>query len=66
MIVYLLTILVAGAMNARVIVATPEDCQTLARRMLANDPAAHGKPSSYQCEALPMLFRSVDPPQTPH
>lgn len=63
MIVYLLTIMLAGSMTARVVLADGADCARLATRMIAADPKLRG--ARWNCEALPMLFRSIEPPVTP-
>jgi hypothetical protein len=62
---YLMTLLVAGLMAARAVVTTPEDCQKLAQRLLANDPLLQGKKAEVSCEALPMYFRSLEVLTTP-
>jgi hypothetical protein len=54
MIVYLMTLTVAGAMAARAILLTAGDCDTLAKRIAENDPLYHSKPFTISCEALPM------------
>jgi hypothetical protein len=45
MIVYLMTLTVAGAMAARAILLTAGDCDTLAKRIAENDPLYHSSRS---------------------
>jgi hypothetical protein len=62
-IVYLLTIMLSGSLNAQVVLADGADCARLAQRMISHDPKlTHAE---WTCEALPMLFRAVEPPVTP-
>lgn len=63
MIVYLLTIILGAAMPARMVLTDAGECDRLAKRMIAHDPKLAG--SRWTCEALPMLFASIDPPMTP-
>jgi hypothetical protein len=63
-IVYLLTILLAGSMTARVVLIDVDECDRMARRMISHDPKLTG--ARWTCEALPMIFASLNPPpQTP-
>jgi hypothetical protein len=54
MIVYLMTLTVAGAMAARAILFTAADCDVLAKRIAENDPLYRTKPFAISCEALPL------------
>jgi hypothetical protein len=60
-IVYLMTLIIAGTVSGRAVVQTVPDCHALAARIAANDHT----PYEVKCEALPMYFMMIDPPPKP-